>query len=76
MKPKRERTKWSEAPILFVPKPRCPNCGSTCFESVRSERGGDDSESRKVSCKICEFKILLVFEPTLPPRGNCTESGF
>ncbi|NLX55707.1 MAG: hypothetical protein GXY58_11390 [Planctomycetaceae bacterium] len=63
-------TRWQDVPMLFLPRLRCPSCGT--FRTpllTRSEDGGDNSVSRKYTCRECGTRFLVVFDPELPILG-------
>jgi DNA-directed RNA polymerase subunit M/transcription elongation factor TFIIS len=63
-------TTWSDVPTLFLPRLRCPKCGT--FRTpllTRSADGGDNSISRKYTCRECGVRFLVVCDPELPILG-------
>ena len=63
-----DSTPWTEAPIQFIPIVTCQFCGSVDLMRIRTESGGDGSFSRKLICKVCSRKNLVVYE--LPDSGK------
>lgn len=63
-------TRWRDVPMLFLPRLRCPSCGSLRTPLlVRSADGGDGSVSRKYVCRDCGRRFLCVLDPELPILG-------
>lgn len=54
---------WHNAEIVFVPAVACPHCHATRLITVRSDRGGDGSVSRKSICRRCSMRFVVVIEP-------------
>lgn len=61
---------WEGQPMVFVTIPACPHCGSFKRATIRSERNGDGSRTRKTICRKCKGKYLLIAEPPLPDSGS------
>lgn len=63
-------TSWATETLIFIPRLRCPACGT--FRTpllTRSQDGGDNSVSRKYTCRECGFRFVAVFDPELPILG-------
>lgn len=61
---------WNSEPMIFLPRLRCPRCGSLRTPlRIRSANGGDGSVSRKYICRDCGGRFLAVFDPQLPVLG-------
>ena len=62
------RIDWSATPIVFVEAATCAHCGSTEYETRRSESNGDGSRTKLAVCRLCHkpFKISVEF----PEFGN------
>lgn len=54
---------WQDAEIVFVPRIVCPHCGAPRPITVRSDKGGDGSISRKSICRGCSQRFVVVLEP-------------
>ncbi|MCE9556759.1 MAG: hypothetical protein K8T91_25710 [Planctomycetes bacterium] len=56
-------TRWEQAPIVEISRPRCPACGTAePPEYVRSEGNGDGSTTRKAICRSCQLRFKVVVE--------------
>lgn len=69
-----DTTAWADAPIQFIPIVVCQFCGSPDLMRVRTESGGDGSFSRKLICKKCSRKNLVVYE--LPETGKAVSGDW
>jgi DNA-directed RNA polymerase subunit RPC12/RpoP len=48
---------------VFIERPRCPACGSTELQTVRSKSDKTDgSTSRRTACKECGHKFFVIVE--------------
>ena len=67
----KDDTRWTDAPIQFVPMPTCPSCGAQeDYVGIRvMPTEADGSYSRRLVCRCCSKKWVLVFEP-LPESGK------
>ena len=70
---------WSDCPAVFVKIPRCPHphCGHHGHIAIRSmPRESDGSKTKRVVCKRCSGRYLIVSEPSeesfdsLPDYGS------
>lgn len=48
--------------LLFVERPRCPDCGCVRLLAYKTTKAGDDSITRRCKCADCGRKIHLVLE--------------
>lgn len=63
------KIRWSEAPIIYLPIPTCPGCGTIRKPDIKHvDRAGDGSFSRQCVCRECGARFVLVFE--LPESGE------
>lgn len=63
-------TTWQNVPMIFLPRLRCPTCGTFRTPlNTRSEDGGDNSISRKYTCRECGCRFVAMFDPELPILG-------
>lgn len=62
------REAWADAPVVFVDVPRCPLCGATGYDKVRTEANGDGTATKKVRCRGCARRYKIVGE--LPETGS------
>ena len=63
---------WSDAPMIFIQRERCPACGSlaTPIRVRTMPTESDDSFVRRNICANCSRRFLTVLEVPLPERGN------
>jgi hypothetical protein len=54
--------------MVFVQRPVCPRCGALGYHRLRSEASGDGSVTKRVVCRGCARKYLIVVE--LPETGK------
>jgi hypothetical protein len=54
---------WAVAPMVFIPLPACPECGSSEYIRVRTDDNGDGSSTQKVVCRSCSLRFKIVWEP-------------
>ncbi len=54
--------------MIFVTRATCPACSSPDYQRSRTENGGDGSTTKKVTCRRCLQRYLIVSE--LPETGN------
>ena len=47
---------------VFCERPRCPLCDSVRLAAYRSDRSDDGSVARRVRCRECGAKFILVLE--------------
>jgi hypothetical protein len=47
---------------VFVPKPRCPECGSARLTAYRTTQNSDGTTMRHVVCLECYAKCRVVLE--------------
>lgn len=45
---------------VFIPRPRCPECGALEIKTLRSELQEDDSVKRKSKCCECDHAFFVI----------------
>ena len=48
--------------MIFVRRPRCPECGSMRFTCDGTKPNGDGSKTRYAQCKKCGKPVYIVLE--------------
>lgn len=65
------KSSWRSVPVVHVPRPRCPACGTPEYPRlVRSVANGDGSQTRRCVCRHCGQRFVLVMDPDLPTTGS------
>ena len=47
---------------VFIPRPRCPACGSTSLQTIRSNDQGDGTTARRTACRECGHRFFVIVE--------------
>lgn len=47
---------------VFVERTRCPACGATDLQTLRSKTDQDGSVSRRTACRTCGHKFFVILE--------------
>ena len=56
-------TATADKPVLiFLERPRCPECGCRRLLAIRTDRNGDETITRRCRCADCGRRIDVVVE--------------
>ena len=47
---------------VYIERPRCPVCGSTNLQTIRSKDQRDGSVSRRTACKECGHRFFVIVD--------------
>jgi len=47
---------------VFIERARCPACGSTDLQTIRSRPQGDGTTERRTQCRGCHHKFFVIVE--------------
>lgn len=59
--------------MVYVQIPCCPSCGHTRYIKLKTLAGGDGSRCKRVICKRCVLRYIIVLE--LPPGTGGVGEG-
>ena len=47
---------------VFIERAKCPACGSSNLQTIRSRNQGDGSTERRTQCRQCFHRFFVVVE--------------
>ena len=53
---------WTNCPMVFIPRVVCPRCNHDRWISIRSMPSEDASKTRRVVCRRCSSRFLIIEE--------------